>query len=240
MMPFTMPAPRRSPAPRARPTKAAPTPRAASQAATRERLLQCAEQLVVSTSIPGLSLRQLCADAGFTQGAFYANFASKHALLLELSERHVAQQHASLAAVAQAVQGRTLGHTLAALSGWLGELAAQPEWAALAMELQLHARRDADFATALAAAQARTADAFAALLDDLVARFNGRPAVPTPAAAQALFGLWHALALGTAPAAGVPPARVFVATLCGLLGLPPPPAEAPRRTASRGAARGAS
>lgn len=236
-MPFAMPAPRR------RPTPDAPTPRAASQAATRERLLQCAERLVVSTSIPGLSLRQLCAEAGFTQGAFYANFDSKHALLLELSERHVAQQHASLAAVAHAVQGRGLADTLAALSHWLGELVAQREWAALAVELQLHARRDAAFATALAAAQARTAAAFAALLDDLVTRFDGRPAVPTPGAAQALFGLWHALALGTAlPAGDVAPARLFVVTLCALLGLPQPPAPvpAPQRTSRPRAARRAS
>lgn len=232
MMPSAMPASRPRPTPA---SPASPTPRAASQAATRERLLQCAERLVVSHSIPGLSLRQLCAEAGFTQGAFYANFASKHALLLEVSERHAAQQHASLAAVAQAVRGRGLGETLGALGGWLRERVAQREWAALAVELQLHAGRDTDFAAVLTAVQARTAQAFAALLDDLAARLGGQPVVPTPAAAQALYALWQALALqavapgggaGAGTGAGAAPERIFLVTLCALLGLPQPKASA--------------
>ncbi len=230
-MPFAMSTPRR------RPAQDSPTPRADSQAATRERLLQCAERLVVTTSIAGLSLRQLCAEAGFTQGAFYANFASKHALLLELSERHAAQQHESLAAVAQAVHGRGLDDTLAALGSWLHQLAAQREWAALAVELQLHASRDAAFAAALAAMQARTFETFAALLDGLVTRLGGQPAVPTPAAAQALFGLWRSLALSSssAPGASAAPERIFLVTLCALLGLPQPAARAPARRRTRGA-----
>ena len=55
-----------------------------SQAETRAKLIESAERLMIAHSIPALSVRQLCAAAGFTQGAFYSNLESKELLLPEV------------------------------------------------------------------------------------------------------------------------------------------------------------
>ncbi len=188
-----------------------------SQAATRARLLDLAEQMVVSQSIPGLSLRSLCVAAGYSQGAFYSNFASKDALLLALLERHMGEQHASLACVAEAVAGNSVEGTLDALTIWLRTLAAQREWAALATELWLHANRDASFGEKFEKAEQRMVALFEALLADLTKRFSVDPPVAARGAAEALLDLWRGLALRRHTAAA--PELTFVLTLRALMGL---------------------
>lgn len=191
--------------------------RADSQAATRARLLDLAEHMVVSQSIPGLSLRALCGAAGYTQGAFYSNFASKDALLLDLLERHMGEQHASLASIAETVAGSSVERTLDALTEWLRALAAQREWAALATELRLHANRDPSFGEKFEKAEERMVALFEALLADLAKRFSVDPPVAARAAAEALLDLWRGLVLRRHT--GAAPELTFVRTLRALMGL---------------------
>ena len=54
---------------------------------TREALLDAAEILILEQSIPGMSLRAVCTQAGFSQGASYSNFANREELLLAVMER---------------------------------------------------------------------------------------------------------------------------------------------------------
>ena len=75
---------------------ARPLNRSESQARTRAALLDAAEALIVEHSIPALSLRAVCTRAGYTQGAFYSNFADREELLLEVMERNLEQKAASL------------------------------------------------------------------------------------------------------------------------------------------------
>lgn len=191
--------------------------RAESQAATRKRLLDTAERLVITESIPGLSLRRVCAEAGYTQGAFYSNFASREALLLALLERHAAQQHQSLSELAAEVEQAGIEETLLAVAHWLRSLSAQREWASLAIELRLQAVRDATFGVILDASDGRMIALFAELLEVLVARFGLTPRVPTPAITNTMFALWHALALRGR--CEVAPEQIFVITLRCLLGI---------------------
>ncbi|MFG9843632.1 TetR/AcrR family transcriptional regulator [Pseudomonas aeruginosa] len=75
---------------------ARPLNRSESQVRTRAALLDAAEALIVEHSIPALSLRAVCTRAGYTQGAFYSNFADREELLLEVMERNLEQKAASL------------------------------------------------------------------------------------------------------------------------------------------------
>lgn len=173
--------------------------RADSQAATREQLLATAERLILSCSIPGLSLRQLCAEAGYTQGAFYSNFNSKDALLLAVMQRHLAEQHQSLSALAAQADVADLDSVLAAFGGWLRASEGRHGWAAVAIELRLHALRDAGFGAELCAAEAPIVQAFAALIDSLVQRFGLAPSTPADAIAQTLIGFWYSMAIRDMP-----------------------------------------
>lgn len=51
---------------------------------TRQRLVDSARRLVAQRGINAASVRDLAGDVGYSQGAFYSNFASKEALLLEI------------------------------------------------------------------------------------------------------------------------------------------------------------
>ncbi|MCW2770168.1 MAG: hypothetical protein JWR27_1601 [Aeromicrobium sp.] len=56
------------------------------RAATRERLLEAAREVLAREGIQGASVEHICEQAGFTRGAFYSNFASKDELVLALFE----------------------------------------------------------------------------------------------------------------------------------------------------------
>lgn len=57
------------------------------RAATRERLLDAAREVLASEGIQGASVEHICDRAGFTRGAFYSNFSSKDDLVLALCHR---------------------------------------------------------------------------------------------------------------------------------------------------------
>jgi AcrR family transcriptional regulator len=54
------------------------------QAQTRERLLDAAEKIFQGEGLAGASVERICAEAGYTRGAFYSNFESKEQLFVEL------------------------------------------------------------------------------------------------------------------------------------------------------------
>lgn len=72
---------------------------------TRERLLDAAFGLFAEEGVDATSIEAVCERAGFTRGAFYSNFESKHELLLALAAREHRRRIAELRdalAVAQA------------------------------------------------------------------------------------------------------------------------------------------
>lgn len=64
------------------------TSRKQSQAETRERLLRAARGEFARRGIAAASIDRISESAGFSRGAFYANYAGKHEVLLELLQRH--------------------------------------------------------------------------------------------------------------------------------------------------------
>lgn len=54
------------------------------QAQTRERLLEAAGRVFIRRGFVGSSVEEICAEAGYTRGAFYSNFESKQKMFVEL------------------------------------------------------------------------------------------------------------------------------------------------------------
>lgn len=185
------------------------TTRQESQAQTREKLLGSAERLMIAQSIPALSVRQLCAEAGYTQGAFYSNFESKELLLLEVMERHLDQQHDRLAQLAASVSGKDADDAMERLATWLGRVPDRRQWAALALELHLHAFRDAGFRTHYHAAEKRVITQFKGLLESLASQLGTPLALPSGQLAETLLMLWHSAVVRSQP--GSEPERDYVA-----------------------------
>jgi AcrR family transcriptional regulator len=149
----------------------------------------------VRGSLPALSLRQLCASAGLTQGAFYSNFMDRDALVLEIMERHLDDVHHQLSSLAALSDRTDVERFFEALSSWLRELDDREDWATLAVELRLHSRRDRAFADKLAAAEARNLAGFAKLLEDLARRFDRVLAMPALPLARMLLDQWYMMVL---------------------------------------------
>ena len=58
---------------------------------TREALFEAAARVFEQDGIGGASIEAIAAEAGFTRGAFYSNFASKDELIIAMIEDHVEQ-----------------------------------------------------------------------------------------------------------------------------------------------------
>ncbi|MDZ3830616.1 MAG: TetR/AcrR family transcriptional regulator [Sphingopyxis sp.] len=98
-----------------------PPPRQARAAATRERLLDVAGELLAEEGMERISTNLVAARAGLTPPALYRYFADKYALLEALGERLMTRQNAVLDAwlVRHAPGG------IAAMAAGLGDLLAE-------------------------------------------------------------------------------------------------------------------
>jgi len=161
-----------------------------SRERTREHLLEAARIAVARNGYDGTSIADIAEAAGFSKGAFFSNFESKEALLLELLRRHKEQDIATL--------GRILGEVeqnkdaTSALDRYLEGLGGDVDWARLDIELQLHAARNPTFAADYGALQSQTRSSLAHLIAALFEKAGKRP----PASPDDMANLFMALVYG--------------------------------------------
>ena len=187
-----------------------------SQARTRARMLDTARQLFVTHGYGGTSIRDIADRAGYSQGAFYSNFASKEELLLELLREHMEAEGAQLSRLMDAA-GQTGDQIFAELETWAATLNHDADWSMMSIELQLHARRSPAFA----ARYQMVWDAHRARLGQVVGKLFATldrtpPAEPEELAA-AFMALAHGLALQGTGARPDPSGRLIVMFLRGLI-----------------------
>ena len=116
-----------------------------SQARTRDLLVQAARDEIVRKGFAQATVRDIADVAGFSQGAFYSNFPSKEAILLEVARRHQTEERAKI----EVALGQAPGHGADVMKGierWAANINTDPGWAILAVELQLQALRNPSFA----------------------------------------------------------------------------------------------
>ena len=164
-----------------------------AQKLTRGRLLEAARSLFIDRGYGGTSLRDIAAQAGYSQGAFYSNFASKEDLLLELLKEHMAfkmtQLHALLRTAADAAE------LMESIDRWAAGINEQADWFILAVELRLHASRSTEFAAVYAPMEAQHRADLAELLVLLFERCGKRPPVGSDLLAEGLIALADGMAL---------------------------------------------
>jgi AcrR family transcriptional regulator len=173
--------------------KAKPTSRDLAQAQTREALLAAARQLVAERGFGGVSVGDVAAAAGFTKGAFYSNFESREAMLLELVQRLHEEQRSAwrrLAAEAPA----DLAHALEHIVEMSVRHASSSTAALLVGEISLQARRDAEFASRANAGFEQRLNALTSWIDRLVAANRLRPTLTSREIARTIAALTQGLA----------------------------------------------
>lgn len=174
---------------------------------TRERLLEAARVAVARNGYDGTSVADIAEAAGFSKGAFFSNFESKEALLLELLRRHKEQDIKALGRILEeAGQG---GNAESALDRYLASLGEDADWARLDIELQLHAARNPAFVAGYEALQGRTRSRLAHLIAALFGKAGKRPPVSPDDLANLFVALVHGLVLQRARDPGAAVKLVF-------------------------------
>lgn len=163
-----------------------------SQARTRQRLLEAARELVSRRGFADTSTRDIAEGAGYSQGAFYSNFASKEAILLALLAEQKQVEADELLVLLEADTSAEALQT--AITAWAASLEDRREWAVLAVEMQLYALRSPEFADEYRVLDAAQRHKFALIVEQMF----GRLGKPAPAASETLAGLFMALVQGLA------------------------------------------
>jgi len=114
------------------------------QAHTRECLMRAAARVFADRGLQQASIDEVAENAGYTKGAFYANFKNKEELFLAMLDERFAQRIEDIeAAIAgegtAAERARRYGDTFAQT------LRADREWERLFFEFSAYAARDEDF-----------------------------------------------------------------------------------------------
>jgi AcrR family transcriptional regulator len=133
------------------------------QAHTRKCLMEAAGKVFSRRGLAQGSIDEVAETAGFTKGAFYANFKSKEELFLAMLDERFAER---LAEIERAIDEGSDPEDEARRAGadFTRYLAADPEWQRLFMEFTAYAARDddfrAEFVTRYRTLQSRLTDAY--------------------------------------------------------------------------------
>jgi AcrR family transcriptional regulator len=130
---------------------------------TRDALISAATGTFARDGYAGASVDAIAAQAGYTVGALYSNFATKQELFLAVFERHCAGELAVLRHLAE--QATSADELLGAVTARFATLDEQErEWWQLSAELWLYAQRHPEAAARMAAIQAETRQVIARAL----------------------------------------------------------------------------
>lgn len=167
-----------------------------TRAQTKNRLIEAAGRVVARKGFGAASVDEIAAEAGYSRGAFYWNFTSKEAILLELLWRHMDQEITEIGALLEATASPS--DVMPRLALWAETFHADADWALLAAELQLLAARDPEFAVAYEECQAKHRAALANFLTQLFTMVGKQIPMPSNDLALILKALVHGLALRNA------------------------------------------
>jgi AcrR family transcriptional regulator len=165
-----------------------------SQALTRERLIDAARDLVATKGLESASVRDIAEAAGYSQGAFYSNFARKEDIVLALARRHKAEDAAKLEALLAAVR-REPARTMDFVAEMCAGMNAGEDWSRLVLELDLYASRNPEFTDLWAEVNDAFRDSLASVIDGMFKALARTPPAPCRDIASGLMALSHGLAV---------------------------------------------
>jgi AcrR family transcriptional regulator len=153
--------------------------------ATRRKLLAAAERIFARDGFEAARLEDIAGLAGYTRGAFYANFQSKEDIFFALLERWVSQRIFEVDALL--AQQESPGKLLRALREHYAQIAQDRRLALLSLEFKLFAIRHPEAHARLRARQRRLRVSGGDLLRR-IARVAGRTLPISCTAAATGFG----------------------------------------------------
>jgi AcrR family transcriptional regulator len=146
-----------------------------TQAHTRSSLMRSAARVFAHRGLEHGSIDEVAEDAGFTKGAFYANFRSKEELFLAMLDERFAERVEEIDELL-ANDDDLLTQVREGGASWGHLIAADPEWQRLFFEFAAYAARNEEFREELATRYRSLREHFT----ELYRRRAERLAVPPP------------------------------------------------------------
>jgi AcrR family transcriptional regulator len=196
--------------------------RAEAQARTRRRLLESGARVFARKGFAAATIEEIAERAGFTRGAFYANFDDKGDLFLSILEEQTA---AAMRSVGEAVAGAPDDAKLGAILEWFDRLVVDRRLEMAFGEVLAVAARDRSMRARLERRYRMILGAVTAMIDDYCASAGLSLPVATADVATMVVSLVEGLttARRVVPDA-VPPERLaetLTYLWTGLLSAPP-------------------
>ena len=133
------------------------------QAHTRECLMHSAARVFARRGLQQASIDEVAEEAGFTKGAFYANFKSKEELFLAMLDERFSERIEEIERVI-AGEGTTAEKAQRAGDDFTQMIVADPEWQRLFFEFSAYAARNDEFREELVTRYRSMRDRIAAAL----------------------------------------------------------------------------
>jgi len=172
---------------------AVPSRQAARTAATRRKLLLAAEQTFARDGYEAARLEDIAARAGYTRGAFYANFASKEDIFFALLEQTVGRRIAEVNELLRRHDNPQ--QRLRALREHYAQIAKDRRLALLSLEFKLFAVRHPEAHARLRARQRGLRSCGGDIVRRVMKSLGRSLAISSAAAATALGAFSHAMLL---------------------------------------------
>jgi AcrR family transcriptional regulator len=146
------------------------------QQRTRKSLLKAAAGIFCQRGLEGASIDEVAQAAGYTKGAFYANFKSKEELFLVMLDERFSRE---LERLDRALAGTQEPHQEArAAAADFIHFASDEEWPSLYFQFVAHAARNEDFRQELATRQQAMRERLAEIFKRWKQGFGVAPPLP--------------------------------------------------------------
>jgi len=145
-----------------------------SQAETRARLMSSAARVFARRGLQQASIDEVAEDAGFTKGAFYANFKNKEELFLAMLDERFAQRIEEIEGVIMG-EGSTAEKARRYGDSFAETLRADSEWERLFFEFSAYAMRDEQFREELITRHGAMLKRIAAALEAEAEQYDEEP-----------------------------------------------------------------
>jgi AcrR family transcriptional regulator len=147
-----------------------------NQQRTRDALLKAASKLFCRRGLEGASIDEVAEAAGYTKGAFYANFASKEELFLVILDEKFSRELERLEEALAGTQEPSEEARNAAAE--FIHFASDEEWPRLYFQFAAHAARNEEFRQELATRQEAMRDRLAQPYERWTKDFPGERPLP--------------------------------------------------------------
>ena len=160
---------------------------------TRARLIQSAEKVFARDGFEAAKLEEIAADAGYTRGAFYANFDSKEDLFFALLEKEIGSRIATLEKEME--KEREPDAKLKKMREFFLSKSLDRRWCLLALEFKLFAVRHPEVKQRLAAMHRRFVGPRVGFLEEVMSGLGRELPISAYATGVSVAALGNSLAL---------------------------------------------